>query len=112
MKKPRREFIWTNRAWYAAMTPDIYEHDEITFGLYYPDGGTAGEMGMRWYDLGGKQVPRLEVYDDAWKALHSFQDLLTTLAEYDGQNITPEKFIYLLKFRRFKDRTEYERPKG
>jgi len=42
------------------------------FGMYVKGGGTSGEMAMRWHEIGGKKVPRLEVFSDAWSALVLF----------------------------------------
>ena len=70
--------------------------DEIYFGLYSPDGGTSGEMCMRWYQLGAENAPRLEAYDDAWSALATMPDLIAELAKRDNWNITPAAFCEIL----------------
>lgn len=106
-----RGFYWTRKAWYSkSMTED--KKREIMFGFYAPGGGTSGEMCMRWHDLGGHWVPRIEVFRDAWDALYQFGDILRELAERDNQNITEEDFVEILKGCGFEDQTPYEDPTG
>ncbi len=78
--------------------------DQVMFGYY--GSGTSGEMAMRWIELGGRVVPRLEVYDDAWDALATFTELLRVMALSDGQNITPATFCSLLLSCGFEDMTQ------
>lgn len=109
-----RAFTHRNRSWYAPhlkhMTDGVV--DEVMFGYYSPDGGTSGEMAMRWYNLGlDAPTPRLEAYSDAWHALNTFSGVLAMLAEHDSQDITPEQFCNVLLSLGFVDRTETERGK-
>lgn len=104
----KRMFIWSSRAWYAKAMGD--KHQEIMFGMYHPEGGTSGEMGMRWKELSGRQVPQLQVFDDAWSALALFTDVIEKLGEEDGENITPEQFIEILLSCGFVDDTDYKSP--
>ena len=60
---------------------------------------------MRWVELSGQLTPRLHAYDDAWRVLASFNDLLQRLAEVDDKNISPEQFIAILKSCDFVDQT-------
>lgn len=96
------------RAFFRPKDPLL--HDDIMFGMYAPDrGGTSGEMVMRWKTFGdGKQVPQLRVYDDAWKVLATFKDVLDELAKVDNKNITQEEFVYLLTKCGFEDFTSGE----
>jgi hypothetical protein len=50
IKKDIRGFYWSKKAWYAEI---IKCENDIVFGLYGEDGGTSGEMIMKWYNLGG-----------------------------------------------------------
>jgi hypothetical protein len=50
-----RGFHWTDKAYYARSLNR--KTHEIMFGIYHNDGGTTGEMAMRWVDLSGKMVP-------------------------------------------------------
>ena len=111
-KGTERAFYWSSRAWYAGSIPRGAESAEIMFGMYDTgQGGCTGEMGMRWHDLGsGKVAPRLESFDDSWSALALFSDLLSDMAENDGENITQEGFVEMLKRHGFKDMTSYESP--
>lgn len=56
-----------------------------------------GEIAMRWIPLTGKMVPQIQAFDDSWKVLACFSDLIDKLAEFDGENITPDKFIEILE---------------
>lgn len=109
MQAPERSYIVLSQAWYAAanpMEPGVVE--EITFGLNFEGGGTAGEMQMRWIDLGNSIAPRLECFSDAFAALASFKDLIDALADKAG--ITPQGFCGLLAAHGFKDATPRVRP--
>ena len=101
-----RGFYWPARSWYAMSGRD----PEIMFGMYAPEGGTSGEMAMRWHDLGDRLTPRLEVYCDAWSALQQFMDVLVELAEHDNEYIAQEEFVAILKACGVQDQTEYESP--
>lgn len=101
-----KQFIHAKRAWYAdtALQGEGYV-DRVGFGFYSPDGGTSGEMKMAWYKLGGKEVPRLECYNDAWHALAQFKDLIDMLGNVDNVDITPTEFCQILEQCGFTDVT-------
>ncbi len=102
-----RGFHWSNRAWYK----NIVDKPEINFGMYDPnDGGTSGEMSVKWISLGNKLTPKLECFDDGWNALFLFGDLIQKMGEVDSEDITDEKFIEMLLSCGFKDLTKYEDP--
>lgn len=100
-----RGFHWTKKAWYYDSR--LYSPD-ITFGLYYDDGSTIGEMTMTWQTLGGNLVPQLNIFDDGWFALFIFDNLIAKLAEEDNKNITDEQFVEILISCGFKDLTSYK----
>jgi hypothetical protein len=114
-----KQYILGSEAWYNKEPLKVgREVDDVAFGYYYPNGGTSGEMGMRWYNLGTKwdgneQVPliapRLECYNDAWDALFRFQDVLQAMAEIDNIDITPKQFCQILENCGFVDATPRER---
>lgn len=107
-----RGYIRTSKAWYArAMLKNGTPIWEVNFGMYYPKGGTAGEITMEWLTVGNKECPMLRCFDDAWKVLYSFSDVLQRLAEVDNKNITEEEFVAILDTCGFKDMTPYEREK-
>ena len=60
---------------------------EVFLGLCAGGGGTKGEMSMVWIELGGKNVPQLKVFDDAWAVLASWPDLLAELAKVNCDNM-------------------------
>ena len=104
-------FVHLARSWYsssAARCGGIV--DEVMFGFYYEDGGTSGEIAMTWDKLGGKIVPQLQVYDDAWNALGEFKDVIDMMAEVDGENIPPNKFCEILLACGFQDDTQEVEP--
>lgn len=105
-----RGFYWSNKAYYAKSIG--LTGDQIMFGMYGEDGdsGTIGEMSMEWIVLDRRYVPQLHVFDDAWKVLASFSDLIYKLGEVDDQNISPEQFVNILKTCNFKDFTQYTIP--
>lgn len=112
MEDGKREYIVFSKTWYVKTAPREEFVDEVTFGLFASDGGTYGEAKMRWYDLGGSQEPaaHLEVFQDAWKALMSFDDLLDKLGSLDDKNMTRDEFVALLEECGFTDRTPTKSP--
>ena len=114
-----KQYIHLSRAWYAESNLKGRDMvDEVMFGFYRPEGGTSGEMGMRWMNLGekwemGKKIihaaPQLQCFNDAWHALYQFQDVLAALAELDDIDITPEQFCQLLDQCGFVDATPVKR---
>lgn len=120
--EPIRSYHHLSRAWYgpACMAGSKPEYiDEVTFGLYWgDDGGTRGEMSMRWTRLGGTPTAQLRVFDDAWAVLAGFTDVIAALGKHDkgngvhrsgGPTITPLEFCALLDICGFKDITAVNR---
>ena len=72
-REDRNLFLWGficfSRQDYARVVR-IEGVDKIMLGVECIEGGCLGELAIHWYMLGGKPVPRLEVYDDAWPPLH------------------------------------------
>lgn len=78
----------------------------MSFGLYsLTDGTTIGEMSVQWVRLDERVYPMLRVFDDGWKALGSFDDLLSRMADVSNQAINPGSFCGLLTACGFIDRT-------
>lgn len=103
-----RGFHWYNKAWYAESNGNGIE---VGFGLYDPnDGGTTGEMSVKWIVLDNKLTPKLCSFDDSWSALNTFSDLLEKMAEADSEDITDSQFVQMLLECGFKDLTKYESP--
>ena len=103
-----RGYHRTSRAWYA--TEKDKHEPRIEFGFYHKEGfpGTTGEMSMRWKYLDGKLVPYLHAFDDSWKVLSTFTDLLEKMAQWDNKNITEDQFVQLLDKTGFIDLTKYQ----
>lgn len=101
-----RGYYRFSKDWYA--TDRDWAKPTIMVGLYHPDGGTAGEISIEWENIKGQQVPKLSAYDDGWKALSSFDNLLREMAGWDNKNITEEQFVQLLDKTGFTDLTPYK----
>lgn len=102
-----RGYHRTSKAWYANPEKDI----EVLFGLYHPEGGTIGEINMKWIELlDGNLYPKLECFADSWYALFSFTDLLEKMAELAGKQIKIKEtdFCEMLNSCGFKDLTHYK----
>lgn len=111
-EKDYRSFSHHNESYYAKSLPlSQGVVDDIYFGLSCGGGGTHGEMKMEWTELGGRSVPQLKVYDDAWGVLASFTDLLTEMASVTDDNITPKEFCEMLIRCGFKDTTQRKNPR-
>lgn len=106
-------FYVSHEAWYASSRPD--QKSEIMVSLASRGGGSSGEFGFRWYSLSGRQVPRLEVFEDAWDALREVNArtdgrFLEELAAMDGKDPQPNEVNTWLLSLGFKDRTQREDP--
>lgn len=100
-----RGYCRLSKAWYA--TDKDLAKPTIMIGMYNPEGGTAGEISVRWEALQDKMVPRLSAFDDAWKVLSSFTDLFKEMAKWDNKDITEEQLSQLLDKTGFTDLTPY-----
>lgn len=103
-----RAFTWNKKAYYNKFLRWT-ENDSITFGHYnLVEGGCYGEMTMVWDGIG----PQLRCYNDAWKVLYNFSDLIEKLGSLslEESEITQEQFVYILLSCGFVDRTQYEPP--
>jgi hypothetical protein len=107
----KRQFVVTGQAWYAeaCKRPDI--ENEITIGLYHPEGGTTGEFSIKWTLLQGKNTPYLKAYNDSWSALQEFSDFLEALSKLDGTDPTEDEVIAVLLKCGVEDATERVRRK-
>lgn len=107
-------FYQYSRAWYGKLNKLRIRDcvDDIMFGYYSPEGGTSGEMAMRWYKLENNKLPsaKLEVFEDTFETLNSFKDLIEELAKWENKNIQPDQFCELLKQFGFIDKTEEKSP--
>ena len=105
----KRKIYHLSRSWYGEACLKKYNYvDEVTFGLYDPDGGTTGEMAVKWYDLGADKPPspKFECFDDAWHLLDEFQDVINMFISVANKQIQPKNLCKLLKECGFEDATE------
>lgn len=106
-----RGFYILSESWYAEAAKEAGVSERLTVGIYHECGGTTGEFSIRWIEVCGKFVPRLEAFSDAWDALAHFRDLLTWMASVDSQRVTPQQFTEQLRSLGFKDMTS-RKPKA
>ena len=112
----RRRFVRVKQAWYAApaLVGDLYAREEfgLTVNNGEGDGDLAGEMYVRWLEVGGEQVPRLEAFDDSWHLLPHFSDVLAQLGDPSSRtSLTPDEFQRRLLELGFVDATKREPPR-
>lgn len=101
-----RGYYQCSKAWYAT-NKDVAK-PTIMIGMYHAEGGTSGEISVSWELLNNKLVPRLKAFDDGWKVLSTFGDLLAEMAVWDNKNMTQEQFAQLLDKTGFIDLTPYQ----
>lgn len=109
----RKVFVQLSRSWYRNAHRQMNTSDAIEIFMIWfrhPEGGTTGEFQVQWVLLGGRAVPRLEVFDDAWHALASMPELIEALANVNGKNIAPADFCKMLIELGFSDETEEVAP--
>lgn len=93
----KRGFTQLSKAWYGPASMERSTNiDEVTIGFYCPDDGTTGEFRVVWEKLAGRITPCLMAFDDGWNALFNFGDMLESMADIDGENISPDDFCKLL----------------
>jgi hypothetical protein len=108
-----RGFIQLSRAWYGdanlVNSKDVV--DEVTFGYYSPEGGTSGEMSVKWVILSGSTpAAKLVCFYDGFSALSRFTDVIARLAQFDDDGMAPEQFCAVLAACGFADQTVSESP--
>ena len=78
----------------------------IVFGDYpAPDepGQDTIEVTMAWYQLGDRLMPRLECYQDAFRAFAEFREVLDELSTLIPEALPPDRFCRLLNRLGFTD---------
>ncbi|QRV11414.1 hypothetical protein JR311_19735 (plasmid) [Bacillus velezensis] len=101
----RRGFYHLSESIYTEVNLKNEEHvDEVNFGLFDEEGGTDGEMSLHWYQSGNRSWAKLEVFDDSFKVLNQFIDVVQALKDREG--IKPKEFTKLLKELGFVDLTK------
>lgn len=98
-------FYHVSKAYYSDILKNRDYDDEITIGYYHPDGGTTGEFNLRWENLGGEECCRLIAWDDSWHALSEMPELISFLADMDGECVSPDEICESLKEMGFTDLT-------
>lgn len=101
-------FICHSRQDYADIVP-LDGVDEIMLGIQHEQGGCLCELAFCWHMLGGKPIPRLEMYSDAWPILQTcaFAAVMTQLTEMcRTSEPTPDEVSALLIAHGFKDQSD------
>ena len=107
MEKRRMGFMIMNKMYYAQSIDRLVP--QIMIGDYPDGGGTRGEFSIDWELLGGKLIPRLKVYDDAWKVLSEETTLLQKLGELNDKNSSQEDVSRMLVSIGYVNLTEYKK---
>lgn len=93
LRKKDRGFSRYTHAYYArAGGLGDRVREEVMIGFYPIGGGTCGEFAVRWMDIGPHVTPRLEVFDDAWRAFIAMPELHRLLKRHADKNISPDDF--------------------
>lgn len=98
MENIKLGYIIYNESWYYnSLQTFIPEHFvyEIMVLINPESGGVDAEFPIRWYMLGGKSVPRIEMYGDCWRFLPQLQSLFADLAGL-GMYATHESVVACL----------------
>ena len=101
-----RGYYQRSRAWWGEGNQERDVVDQVTFGLYYPDGGTDGELMVRWLAVGQSVFPQLTVFHSSWRILAAFADVLAILGKLEDTEVSPKKFCAMLQALGFEDRTK------
>lgn len=97
-----RTFIHLSRAWYGPSSLAMADYvDEVMLGFHE----AGGEIAMRWYVLSNTPTPRLELFNDSFRALAQMPDLVQALAEADNVDFAPDEFCWMLSRMGFRDAT-------
>lgn len=82
----------------------------ITFGSYPGKEDQATEtieLNMAWYELGGRQVPCLQCFQDAFGAFDQLKDVFDELVKRGNRPLPPEEFRSLLSRLGFQSLNDY-----
>ena len=117
-EQPVKGFRVCHKAWNAELLGQ--EVPEITIGIYYPNGSTEGEFGIRWQNLDARTwTPCLEAFCDSWAAFFQMPELHSVLREAHKpeapllaeRSPSPEWMVkQLIEECGYTDLTDYERP--
>ena len=104
----KKHFYCSNLAWYA--DANKINKPEIMIGYFNPDLMIDGEFSIKWIDLGNESVPRLEAFNDSWKALFGMPELISALAKIDHRKYTQQQIMDILLSLGYEDHTAYQAP--
>ena len=110
-ERTKRRHFHLNRSWYGQAARERGVVDKVTFGLYYADGGTEGELAVRWLAVGDETLPQLVAFSDSWEVLASLADVVIALGKLEGTAPSAETFCALLDRHGFEDATRTTQPR-
>lgn len=99
-----KTFYCSNLAYYAKA---LNKDQETMICMDLEDDEYYGEFAIRWIELGGESIPKIEAYDDSWKALFSAPDLIEYLTKVNNKDVTQVELVNALISLGFTDRTSY-----
>lgn len=81
---------------------------ELIYGLYHLNGGTDGELILRWYPSRRAALAvQLESFSDTWKTLAAFHDVTEAFSKISNRYPQPSDIKMILFQKGFQDRTQY-----
>jgi hypothetical protein len=102
-----RGFHHLKEAWHGLIDDNC--EDEVMFGLYDSQGGCEFELAVRWHNLQGDIIPRLEIFSDGLTSLGELRDVMSELESWHNRHFTPYDLCRMLKEHGFIDLTKRER---
>lgn len=109
-EKLKRGFYQLSKSWYANVFLKDNSNliDDVMIGLFSKDGGTDAEFKVEWTLLADDIAVQLKVFDDAWRILPQFQDLLNWMSSLQREP-TPIEFVQKLEKLEIENLTNYQR---
>ena len=105
--KKQKGFIQLSKSWYGDSCLSKSDNDdEITIGLFSPDGSNSITFLIIWEMLGRESVPCLQAFNDSWHLLSEMSELLSVMSKLGESLISPDGFADILRGLKFKDFTK------
>ena len=87
--KHKKGFYLLSECWYGASALAASKYNDEILIHFGKDEDNKGEFNIKWSTLAGDNVPKLEVYDDAWDTLADMPELIALLKTCSDENISP-----------------------
>ncbi len=90
----KKGFSQYSKAWYSKGQPLANNQiDKLNISLINEDDVEVSSFIIEWGELSGNVVPRLKVFDDAWRALSLMPELIQYMASIDDCNKPIDDFV-------------------